>query len=369
MSYTSLWKLTAVMGLVWFSAGILPLSANNERGDKSISIETKAVSEEVLLNKKDEKGKKFLSGIGGQPLDDTDFILSEVNFGDSPDKVIDLNGVPDSVIHGTISDEYHWAKSGLTVVVNRKLPYDYSQRTDLNFTNKISFSGTSLLYVEGKSAVTKRGISVGSFRENVLRTYGRPMTVLWDGPNQSFHLLYVLGEKEISFIIKEDKVKAFQFAIRRKKSEVQKYASEFIHSRESFSQEDFKIAGFHLDTTFKAHPWDAWQRKLSNSKEDVWYLSGYAVRTTAKSEMIQGLFLTDSNMITTRGVTLGDDLETVELVYGAPHKVEIDVSSGHPRTSYIYFSKNKKNILIIFIEKQKVDGIISTKNPQFADKK
>ena len=108
---------------------------------------------------------------------------------------------------------------------------------------------------------------------------------------------------------------------------------------------------------------------MSNPKEDVWYFSGYAVRATAKSGIIQGLFLTDSNMVTTRGITLGDDLGTVELVYGAPHKVELDISSGHPRTSYIYFSKTKRNILILFFTKQKVDGIVSAKNPQFSGKK
>ena len=132
---------------------------------------------------------------------------------------------------------------------------------------------------------------------------------------------------------------------------------------------DFGIAGFKLDTKFRAHSWDTWQRQMSNPKEDVWYFSGYAVRATARSGIVQGLFLTDSDMVTTRGITLGDDLETAELIYGAPYKVEMDTSSGHLRTSYIYFSKDKRNILILFLTKQKIDGIVSAKNPQFSEKK
>lgn len=54
---------------------------------------------------------------------------------------------------------------------------------------------------------------------------------------------------------------------------------------------------------------------------------------------------------------------------GAPYKVEMDTSSGHLRTSYIYFSKDKRNILILFLTKQKIDGIVSAKNPQFSEKK
>ena len=57
------------------------------------------------------------------------------------------------------------------------------------------------------------------------------------------------------------------------------------------------------------------------------------------------------------------------MIYGAPYKVEMDTSSGHLRTSYIYFSKDKRNILILFLTKQKIDGIVSAKNPQFSEKK
>lgn len=161
--------------------------------------------------------------------------------------------------------------------------------------------------------------------------------------------------KKIKFIIKGNKVKAFQFSVEDSGRAAGGFQSLTQKMRKDglLPDKDFGIAGFKLDTKFRAHSWDTWQRKMSNPKEDVWYFSGYAVRATARSGIVQGLFLTDSDMVTTRGITLGDDLETAELIYGAPYKVEMDTSSGHLRTSYIYFSKDKRNILILFLTKQR----------------
>ena len=74
-------------------------------------------------------------------------------------------------------------------------------------------------------------------------------------------------------------------------------------------------------------------------------------------------------MITARGLALGDDISTAELLYGKPNKMEVDTSSGHVRTSYIYFSADKRYIMILFFVRQKVDGILVTKNPQIDQKK
>ena len=245
------------------------------------------------------------------------------------------------------------------------------QRKDVQLKKGEGFSGVSRLYIDGKAAITKRGITVGSLRENVLRAYGAPEEVLWDGTDKSFYFIYKAGQKKIKFIIKGNKVKAFQFSVEDSGRAAGSFQSLTQKMRKDglLPDKDFGIAGFKLDTKFRAHSWDTWQRKMSNPKEDVWYFSGYAVRATARSGMVQGLFLTDSDMVTTRGITLGDDLETAELIYGAPYKVEMDTSSGHLRTSYIYFSKDKRNILILFLTKQKIDGIVSAKNPQFSEKK
>ncbi|MDU5310311.1 MAG: hypothetical protein E6161_04835, partial [Dialister sp.] len=112
-----------------------------------------------------------------------------------------------------------------------------------------------------------------------------------------------------------------------------------------------------------------WEKKMTNPEEEILYFPGYAVRTTKKEKIIQSIFLTDKKVITGRGLAVGDDITTAELLYGAPDKMEVDVSSGHPRTSYIYFSKDRRNVLIIFISKQKVDSIILAPNPQLKNKK
>ena len=94
MKYESLQKMTVITGLLVFSLGICSYAEDKER-----------VS---------------LMAVDGHPLDDDDFILSNVKMGDEPERIFRLNGVPDMVSHGTISDEYHWKNAGLTVVVNRK---------------------------------------------------------------------------------------------------------------------------------------------------------------------------------------------------------------------------------------------------------
>lgn len=371
MKYESLQKMTVITGLLVFFLGICSYAEDKVSMMKEASLPKEKASEIKSGNVSDDKERVSLMAVDGHPLDDDDFILSNVKMGDEPERIFHLNGVPDIVSHGTISDEYHWKDAGLTVVVNRKLPYAYVQRKDVQLKKGEGFSGVSRLYIDGKAAITKRGITVGSLRENVLRAYGAPEEVLWDGTDKSFYFIYKAGQKKIKFIIKGNKVKAFQFSVEDSGRAAGGFQSLTQKMRKDglLPDKDFGIAGFKLDTKFRAHSWDTWQRKMSNPKEDVWYFSGYAVRATARSGIVQGLFLTDSDMVTTRGITLGDDLETAELIYGAPYKVEMDTSSGHLRTSYIYFSKDKRNILILFLTKQKIDGIVSAKNPQFSEKK
>ena len=123
------------------------------------------------------------------------------------------------------------------------------------------------------------------------------------------------------------------------------------------------MAGYELGSTFKPHSFEEWEKKMANPREEILYFPGYAVRLTVKSSIISALFLTDKRMVTSRGLTLGDDVSTVELLYGKPHRLEMNVSGSEPKTSYIYFSKGKSNVLIINFSKNKVEGIVSAMNP------
>ena len=102
---------------------------------------------------------------------------------------------------------------------------------------------------------------------------------------------------------------------------------------------------------------------MANPKEEILSFPGYAVRLTVKSSLISALFLTDNRMVTSRGLSLGDDVSTVDLLYGKPHRVEMNVSGSEPKTSYIYFSKGKSDVLIINFSKNKVEGIVNAMNP------
>lgn len=64
-------------------------------------------------------------------------------------------------------------------------------------------------------------------------------------------------------------------------------------------------------------------------------------------------FLTDDRMLTPRGLAMGDDQSTAEMLYGAPQKLEMDTSTGSPRTAYVYFSQGQKEVLILYFKIKK----------------
>lgn len=310
-------------------------------------------------------GFDSLISINGNELQENDFHLCRIKLGDSIDHLMQLKGQANKINRNFLRNEYQW--EGLIVTVNNEMPYAYSNRSDLTLKKQMDTKGVLSFYVNEKSSVTNRNISVGSIRENVIRAYGKPDDILWSRKEGQFYFFYSKGNKILLFIIKDDKVKSFEIAYKEALSGT--YYSHFVNSKKSFSEKDFSLAGFKLFRTLPPDFQDIWEKKLTNPTEEVLYYSGYAVRTTGKGKFIQSVFLTDKKMITSRGLTIGDDIATAELLYGAPHKVEVDVSAGYPRTSYIYFSKDKQYILIIFISKQKVDGVILAQNPQIKDKK
>lgn len=343
---------------------------NEAEGKKTQSPSTGMGKAEEPQERKDGQSKAVeLKEINNASLTDRDFTIDMINLGDSISLVRQRKGIPQKVIHGYVSDEYVWDESVITA--NKELPYAYQTRRDLQLKNVLYTDGVSKIYTRGKEVAVQRGIMAGDSRENVLRAYGCPDKVFWDGGEKEFYLLYRKAAKELSFILKDDAVYAFQLSVNNDfnlpvyNKTIQNQSGRMAGG---LSDEDFHLAGFNLGERFDPHPWDNWQKKLSNPKEDVWYFSGYAVRSLTKGGMIESLFLTDHNMMTGRGLSLGDDVSTAELLYGPPNKVEMDVSSGHPKTSYIYFSKDKRKVLIIFLNKQKVDGIILTKNPQLSGK-
>lgn len=319
----------------------------------------KAVTKEKQVEK-----VRIVKAIQGHPLSENDFMLSGVSLGGDIHKIIALKGKPEIIAHDFLRNEYHWP--GLTIVVQNKDPYNYANRQDVTIDKKISLQGIISFYVDGESAVTARGIDVGDLRENVLRAYGIPTEVLWDGIKKEFLLRYISENKGITFTIQNNKVTSILISALEKSKkwdDKRKKGPSFI------TKKDFRLAGFTIGDRLSAYPWDTWEKKITNAREETWYYSGYAVKVTAKDAYIETVFLSDNQMLSSRGLTLGDDISTAELLYGKPHKMELDVSSGHPRTSYIYFSRDQRYILILFFTKQKVDGVLVTRNPQFKEKK
>ncbi|WP_302155204.1 hypothetical protein [uncultured Dialister sp.] len=298
--------------------------------------------------------------ISGKTLSAFDFSVGGVSLGDSISS-LSSQGTAEKVIHENTTDSYVFKD----MTVKRTSPFllSYSHRSDLPEDFKFPGKGISEIDVSGAGAKTPRGIGVGSSREDVLRAYGRPLMVLWDGRGKSFHFRYGSGLQEMDVTLTGDKVSSIRLASLTspvKRGDVSYDSGEGLLY---LGDRDFKVAGYELGSTFQAHPFEEWEKKMANPKEEILYFPGYAVHLTVKSSLISALFLTDNRMVTSRGLSLGDDVSTVDLLYGKPHRVEMNVSGSEPKTSYIYFSKGKSDVLIINFSKNKVEGIVNAMNP------
>ena len=151
-------------------------ATNVKKDDKAVKTKVKSV-------KSESKNIQKLKDIQGKALNEMDFTLSRIKLGESIEKIVALKGKADKVIHHFLRDEFHW--DGFTVIVNNDAPYFYTNRKDLNLNKRISFRGMVTFYIDGENVVTARGIRVGDLRENVLRTYGTPTEVLWDGEKKT----------------------------------------------------------------------------------------------------------------------------------------------------------------------------------------
>lgn len=303
-----------------------------------------------------------LRPINGRPMDVDDFTFHGVALGDSAKVMVGLEGKPDAIHRGNLKDNYVW--QGLQVSAYSDFLSKYMNRKDLPVEQVIPKKGISDIYIHGGDFTTQRGIRVGSKRENVLRVYGRPDEVLWDGDAQSFYLLYSGYGKELSFRVTNDKVADIHLGWKEEKAEGLKRGYKDIYNHNFLPEKDFSLAGLSLHTPFTEYSFSEWEKKMTNPKEEIVYYPGYAVRMTKKEKMVCAVFLTDARMLTSRGLAMGDSASTAELLYGSPHKLEMDASSAEPRTAYIYFSRAKDKVLLMYLKDKKVDGIVIAENPQ-----
>ena len=338
-------------------AAAKPAPAVMASGEKASASDTKKTEE-----KKEEKVEKEpLLSIDASALRDSDFSAAGIGLGDSLAKAEKVLGKPTGTAHSNTMDTASWKGISASGYISLLLPY--SHRKDLPRDFDLPGKGITEILVDGESITTPRNIHVGSSRENVLRRYGRPSEVLWDGGNKKFFLLYREGKNELNFAIANDKVSTIRMTRKAEAAKEGPKSYNDVAGKDFLPDRDFRIAGYDLGQTFKDHSFEEWEKKMANPKEEIWYYSGYGVRLTAKSHLISALFLTDSRMVSPRGLAMGDDVSTVDLLYGKPHRIEMDVSGSEPKTSYIYFSKGKSDVLIINFEKNKVEGFVSTANP------
>ena len=352
-------------GLTAIEGGSLQMSENG----KDSFLQKQKENHDTSLTPNTSKQKKSSAPLNetlrqtdGHPMMKEDFTLSGIALGDTPQIMTSFKGVPSASYRGEVQDTLSW--DGLTVTFYSDFLSRYMNRSDLPVNQVIPEKGISDFYITGGDFSTVRGIRVGSSRENVLRAYGRPDEVLWDGDRGAFYLIYSGYKKELSFKVKENHVGEIHIGWKeRQPLGLQRGYKELLHTS-YLRDKDFTLAGYTLNTSFHDYTFSSWEKKMANPREEIWYYPGYAVRITKKEKMITALFLIDNKMITSRGLAVGDAASTAELLYGSPQKLEMDVSDGIPRTAYVYFSRAKDKVLLIYMKDKRVDGVVVAENPQ-----
>lgn len=295
-----------------------------------------------------------LMPVNSKPLMADELSFDGVRLGDTEGNLISAFGVPEKITKGSISTTYEW--NGVKAQVIKPLPEPY--QNSVMSLQKTGNPGMSLLTVSSGKGTTGRGISIGMRRENVLRTYGRPLQVFWNDKGRDFYFVYEAGQQELWFQIKNDKVAGI-ILLEKEKDDNLPVKGALVEPAfsEAIQTKDVHIAGFSLGETFVPHAWDTWEKKWTGKGQTQWYYPGYAVRESDNSHIIEGLFVVGPDMLTGRGLTVGDSTSTAELLYGAPDKIEVNYSGGTVRSVYIYFLKFRKNMLLIYLEDGKVSSI------------
>lgn len=303
-----------------------------------------------------------IASIHDAPLTEEDFRLGGLRLGMSAEEAAAAEGMPQKTEHGSVYDESQW--DGITARFVQENAYAYAARDDLDIPDRFPFAGASVISAERKGIASARGITTGDSRENVVRSYGRPSQIYWDGPAQKCYFVYQMGSQQLVFTISKDHVQSMQLAFAG--AWLPAVEPEILPAGRRFSDEEFMIAGYAVGQVFREHSWLVWEKKAVNPEEEIWYYPEFGVRMDAKSHVISSLFVTDGAMTTRRGVSVGDQLSTLEFLYGEPQKLEMNLAAPHPQSAYIYFSEDRKAALVFYInETEKVIyNIVSMKNPQ-----
>lgn len=324
------------------------------------SVPTAPLMKESGENENGLSVHQEIARIDGSPLTEQDFRIGGLLLGE--DFVHSSEDLKDfSRTKGNLADVYR--KEGLAVYVGNPFLLSYMYRKDLDMNQVFPRAGIVRIVLDKAGRKTARGIAVGEKRENLLRAYGKADEILWDEKANLYHFIYRMGEKELRFMVSKEKISSIEASFGTASPALRSKPYTEVDPK-LLPDRDFKMAGYELHAFFEPRSAVGWDRKMTGESEEILYYPGFSVRTDKKTKYIQALFVTDNRMLTSRGITLGDDVSTVDLLYGPPHKLEVNTGGGFPRTAYIYFAQGKKNVLIIYIKNKKVDGILSAGNPQ-----
>ena len=321
---------------------------DEEKADAQKDAENEEAAE---ANEKEEA--PAAPDVDASPLTSHDFLAGGIRLGLPYEETVSHLGKPQGEKRGAVRSEYIWPAMAVRFVSEMAAKYDETLKP-----------GVDAIYIADSKTKTNRGIAVGDAREHVLRLYGRPTNVLWDGTRGLFHFLYQKDDQLLVFSIAKDKVKDIRITYDDGVF-AKPYPESLFPSDQSTDERDYRIAGYRLLETFAEHSWESWQRKATNAKEEIRYYPGYGLHLDIKSHRIGSMFLSDARMLTARGLAVGDQISTMEAVYGKPDKLEVNYIEKHPQTAYIYFSPDKDEVLILYIndKARTVQSIVVMNNP------
>lgn len=311
-------------------AGMMP------REVPAISEETHQIDAAILQENGDVGAAiESLAAIRFQSLERNDLMIGGVAIGDSVDVLHEHFGSPLKVKDGNRYKYYTFKNA--KAVYQKELPYTKDISEKIGVMAYGTKSGIISLYTETKDFPTSRGLVVGSSRENILRVYGQPTMVFHDPQSKSTYYMYRLeqDEMQIAFEVRNLQVRAIRSERITKKS------------RPVPEKDEYRLVGMKVGEIYRCPVWTDWEIHAVGNIQEFWFFTDFGVSVDRHTGRIERIFLLSPNLTTTKGVTIGDSLSTIEHIYGKPDKIDRDETEN--LEVYYYTDHNNKKARMVFV--------------------
>ncbi len=293
-------------------------------------------------------------------LGETDFHIGGLGRGDQPGKMTKLFGNPSKQVksaHYTTA-QYDRKKD---LVLQVKIRNESGVLTAAGSQARPGVEAAFL--AEGRDVVFGRGLKLKMPAEILMRNMGIPSSVLRDADGNIYYFSYENPERDTMLVLAVADRKIERAALMPVRLPYGRVGG--LPAQNSWSERDFSLMGFSLNTPFEANKYNMWNNLVKRDGNDFWLYGDYGVEVDRRNT-IKKVFLLTNNAYTSRGATLGYHISTVLSLYGRPDKVEIGPDAEKAVDAYYYDSPYEKGVSLVFVVNHKsryVDDVLLVSAP------